>query len=1107
MNRMDVPGMCRRSTGSRSLLAIAIATSVLLPSSAHAGIVDLSGSKAAGGTYCVPQTNTACPEVGNRYPTISAAMVPAGDGDTILVGPGSYDGFNIETGVTVRSTAGAAATTIIPTSSAMGTVWSWSPRVALEGFTVDQQGDSGSGGAVNMTGTGSAIRHNVITQLGGSGILGIGIGITSNGSGITVEGNEITGFASGVYFNPTGGTGDLFKGNDVHGNSVAFNGPTGYAGGAGIAAHVFRMNRIHDNTTGFRLAAPLSGQTNGVSTFRFNCFEGNSTALSVSASNPEQDAQKNYWGAPDGPSGVGRTGSGDQVSGPVDAASPLRFCSPELVESLANPILNGTAPSVLYEDGVYRMWYSKGTSIGYAESRDAQTWNTTFADVAPTVGFSPAKYQQPTVTRLGPSTLRLWWGTGNSGNPSLFPEDQYDWEIYTALSTDDGASWGSGQEATLTALEIDRYQIHVLPKTTEEGAGYWGYVQSGGTLYRIDTLDPNAMTGWGNQQILDTVPECPYAQTSSQCVSAMVTRGSDGRYDLWYSTYQGADTGDQDAIRYAASLDGLSFYPAPDPLLHADDGVAWRGMRTTMPWAVQRGQGFDVFFGGMDAAGVSSIGVASTDPLPLTILDCGAMTDDAAGIQAIVDALPDFAELRLRGVCDVTRVPASGATETGVTNAAIVIPPDLEGVTITSDDPANPALILGSGTQAGIYVAPGNVGTTITKLVFNNLAQPIVVHNATDTTIGSDGSPLPGQLALAGNDILGGATMSAGVLGLVSRNDPSANFLVTDGAGNQHSFSGATPATLSGLKIVGNYVRFQPSGIDAVGISIYQKGPIAFASDIEIVANAVGSTTPDPASSNMVGVRVWATTDAATPAITDVRILGNNLGRFEELSDASGSYDAGDVHSAGRFGILVNRAGDVVVKDNGLRATITTTPGLTVPGGGIIFSDVETGLIDGNGIIVLSDPQTASVDLGAIGVIDNVGKLLGGGAQQGLATDSITVTDNVVGFVSTEGPIGAAKGLVVNGASNVNAFGNEFKVIRDRSIYIGAALQGFDANFAAVNEPPRPVTGSRFCANWLNTTRANAADSPTSQILFRSGIGSSGNQFPGGHLYAGNGRC
>lgn len=532
--------------------------------------------------------------------------------------------------------------------------------------------------------------------------------------------------------------------------------------------------------------------------------------------------------------------------------------------------------------------------------------------------------------------------------------------------------------------------------------------------------------------------------------------------------------------------------------------------------AVDRGRAYtapnfvpaDVEFGGI----AYDIGRwESAFALTLTTIDCDQAIDDAAAIQSTIDrwatASVGSAELRLRGICDVTRVPASGATESGVTNAAIVVPPNAGGVTITSDDPENPALILGSGIQAGIYVAPGNVGTTITKLAFNNLAQPIVVHNATDTTIGSDGTPPLGEVALEGNDILGGATMTAGILGLASRNESAAPHLVTDGAGRTRTFDATGAATLSGLSVLGNYVRFQPGGLDSVGISIYQKGPLSFASNIEIRSNAVGSTSPSPSSSNMVGVRVWATTDASVPAITDVRIQGNNLGRFEELSNASGNYGAGDVHSAGRFGILVNRAGDVDASGNGVRAAISTTPGLTIPGGGIVFSDVETGTIDGNGIIVLTDPQTAAVDLGAIGVIDNVGRLLGGGAQNGLATDNITVTGNVVGFVSTEGPIGAAKGLVVNGASNVNASGNEFKVISDRSIYIGAALQGFSANLMTVNEPARAVTGSRFCLNWLNTTQANAVDSPTSQIVFRSGISSNGNQFPSGHLYTGNRRC
>jgi hypothetical protein len=1056
---------------------------------AAAAVLDLRVPIAAAGTsHCVGAADPLCGS--DVHPTIPDAMAHATAGDTILVGPGTYPGFMISAGVTVRSTAGPAATMVLPPKPTPdGVVVSYSTGSVLDGFTVDSTGLTG--GTVALVGAGSIVRNNVIVN---SSATRVGIGIVPNAynaaGGVALERNDISNFSAGVYLN-RGAMDNVFSSNEVHDNAIGVI--TG-AGDGGASGNRFFSNRFATNGTAIRFDAPVeAGLPNGINVFRHNCFAGNTIGFRVDTGNPVQDATGNFWGASDGATGHG--GSGDSADPLVDADLPNETCVPEPSETGLGPVLtaspgsSASAPTVLREGGMYRLWYSTGTAIGYAESPDALTWVRS-PDLV--IDGAPARFQQPSVTRLGPSMLRLWWGTGNSSGTSTASTD---YVIFTALSVDDGSTWGAASQVALpTGLEPDNYQLHVLPVA----GGFFGVLQSGGTLYRLETTDPSATT-WTTASILQGIPEC-LEVADTRCTSGMVTHDGAG-YRLWYSTYQGGDVNDMDAIRYAVSEDGLRFVAETDPLLHADDGAAWRASRTTTPWVVQRGRGFDMFFSGRDAAAATAIGVASTSPLPLTVIDCDGISDDATAIQSVVDAIGSDATIALRGVCDFSTVAASGATqEGGVTTAAVIVPASADDLTIRSFDADAPATLLGSGTQAAIYVAPGSSGTSITGLTFAGFAQAVVVHNATDAIVGStDPSPL------SGNRIVGGPTTTAGILAIGSVDGNSVT--VTGADGTAHSFATPSGQTLNGLRVLRNYISIDPPGADAVGVSVFQRGSGRIL-DTEIAGNAVGMFGTEFPSMNMVGIRVWARSGNDAPLMIDgVDITGNNLGRLEELGLVA--PEAADVQSAGRFGILVNRAGNVTADGNGVRVRLSPTPGISMPGGGIVFGNVDTGSISGNGIIELTDQTTLDADLGAIGVIHRLSALMSGSGD-GPATRNVVVHGNVIGIVSADGdPVGAAKGLVVNGAAAVTATANQFQKIEDRSIYIGATLVGFGPTGSAPTLPPRPVVGSTFCQNWLNTTSTAPGDrdTPRSEVVFVAGIGSSGNAFPGGHLHQGNGSC
>src|SRR5205823_300131 len=109
----------------------------------------------------------------------------------------------------------------------------------------------------------------------------------SNGSDITLTGNTLSGNNIGIALS------QVLDGADADGVAVT------------ITHSVFSTNAIgisFDNTTATVRSNTFAGNTSGI-------VNGNPTILI--------DAERNYWGAADGPQNLG--GSGDSYSGNVDA--------------------------------------------------------------------------------------------------------------------------------------------------------------------------------------------------------------------------------------------------------------------------------------------------------------------------------------------------------------------------------------------------------------------------------------------------------------------------------------------------------------------------------------------------------------------------------------------------------------------------------------------------------------------------------------------------------------------------------------------------------------------------------------------------------------------
>ena len=150
-----------------------------------AGVLGLTAPK--------PMTAASVLLVPGVYPTIQAAISAAAAGDTVRVGPGTYNERIDFLGKTiVVESTGGAATTIIQPNGAVGAIVTMSLSGAqspvLRGFTVrGGVGDFWAGG-IYISGGSPIVENNVVT--GNAGCLGGGI--TVQFSNATIRSNTIS---------------------------------------------------------------------------------------------------------------------------------------------------------------------------------------------------------------------------------------------------------------------------------------------------------------------------------------------------------------------------------------------------------------------------------------------------------------------------------------------------------------------------------------------------------------------------------------------------------------------------------------------------------------------------------------------------------------------------------------------------------------------------------------------------------------------------------------------------------------------------------------------------------------------------------------------------
>lgn len=219
-----------------------------------------------------------------NLPTIQSAINAANNGDTVLVGPGTYvENINFNgKAITVTSSDGPSTTIIDGNHNGTVATFNQSETAAaiLSGFTI-RNGfkDGGSGGGILIQAASPTIKNNIIT--GNHAASGIGIYVYDGSPTIknnTITYNDNTGAGSGGF----NGSGITIDGIDpsaspqIVGNAITNNSPEGGIGIYSNGTPFIQGNLIQGNTSSD--GGGLNFQGSGSPIISQNLIVGNSAS-------------------------------------------------------------------------------------------------------------------------------------------------------------------------------------------------------------------------------------------------------------------------------------------------------------------------------------------------------------------------------------------------------------------------------------------------------------------------------------------------------------------------------------------------------------------------------------------------------------------------------------------------------------------------------------------------------------------------------------------------------------------------------------------------------------------------------------------------------------
>jgi len=285
------------------------------------------------------------------------------------------------------------------------------------------------------------------------------------------------------------------------------------------------------------------------------------------------------------------------------------------VRSYANPALGPStgwesdwvdSPSVLYEAGVYKMWYQGcvGTqcSLGYATSSDGMSW-TRFAG-NPVLMANAAGWDQtlgnPVVVHDG-NVYRMWY----AGNGPLAIQIGY-------ATSPDGTTWTRyGSAPVFRGLQSWDSAATSTPAVIKVGLEWVLYFSghSGDFVYKVGRATSPDGINW-NEDPLNPLMVPDVSWESSRVHPGGVVAGPAG-FEMFY-TGNGLD---YDQIGRATSPDGRVWTKDPgNPVFTPGGSGAWDGAGVAVPKIVAAAGATRMYYGGAEGPWNWRIGFAVYSP-------------------------------------------------------------------------------------------------------------------------------------------------------------------------------------------------------------------------------------------------------------------------------------------------------------------------------------------------------------------------------------------------------------------------------------------------------------------------------------------------------------
>jgi predicted GH43/DUF377 family glycosyl hydrolase len=325
---------------------------------------------------------------------------------------------------------------------------------------------------------------------------------------------------------------------------------------------------------------------------------------------------KNAWTGPPNRGAKVTLGPRDfviEMENQIDSHSVFDFWGGSMDEMPGNPVLDVgpsgswddtyvSHPSVIYANGMYRMWYTGNTGdnyfkIGYATSPDGLTWTKYGGN--PVLDIDPGQWDShraysPTVLYASGSYHMWYVGYDNSGSFNV--------KIGYATSPD-GITWARSPSNPVLNLggggEWDSQRVYAPFVRFDGGMFHMWYSGYNGASYRIGYATSADGESWARH------PSNPILSPGSGGTwddsrvfgSSLVYDGS-----TYFMAYIGQD-GSKYRIGYASSADGVNWHKSPaNPVVDLGPATSWDDFHVHSPSILEDGGKVAMWYAGEDGS-------------------------------------------------------------------------------------------------------------------------------------------------------------------------------------------------------------------------------------------------------------------------------------------------------------------------------------------------------------------------------------------------------------------------------------------------------------------------------------------------------------------------